>query len=37
MENPMVNYQKIIAETNSKMFNVRDEYKENTLEQNQNI
>lgn len=37
MENPFVNYKKIIAETNSKMFNVRDEYKENTLEQNQNI
>lgn len=37
MENPMVNYQKIIAETNSKMFNVRDEYKDNTVEHNQNI
>ncbi len=37
MENPFVNYKKIITETNSKMFNVRDEYKENTLEQNQNI
>ena len=33
----MVNYQKIITDTNSKMFNVRDEYKENTLERNQNI
>jgi tRNA G18 (ribose-2'-O)-methylase SpoU len=37
MENPMVNYKKIIADTNSRMFNVRDEYKENTLEQNQQI
>jgi tRNA G18 (ribose-2'-O)-methylase SpoU len=37
MENPMVNYAKIITETNSKMFNVRDEYKDNTLEHNQNI
>jgi tRNA G18 (ribose-2'-O)-methylase SpoU len=37
MENPMINYKKIIAETNSKMFNVRDEYKDNTVEQNQNI
>jgi hypothetical protein len=26
METPMVNYSKIIAETNSKIFNVRDEY-----------
>ena len=37
MENPMINYAKIIKETNSKMFNVRDEYKDNTLEHNQNI
>jgi tRNA G18 (ribose-2'-O)-methylase SpoU len=37
VENPTVNYKKIIAETNSKMFNVRDEYKDNTLEQNQTI
>ena len=37
MENPMVNYSRIIKETNSKMFNVRDEYKNNTLEHNQNI
>jgi tRNA G18 (ribose-2'-O)-methylase SpoU len=37
MENPFVNYKKIIAETNSRMFNVKDEYKENTLEQNQVI
>lgn len=31
----MVNYKKIIAETNSQMFNVRDEYKNNTVEENQ--
>jgi tRNA(Leu) C34 or U34 (ribose-2'-O)-methylase TrmL len=37
MENPMVNYAKIITETNSKMFNVRDEYKDNTVEHNQSI
>jgi len=35
MENPHVNYKKIIMETNSKMFNVKDEYKNNTVEQNQ--
>jgi tRNA G18 (ribose-2'-O)-methylase SpoU len=35
MENPMVNYKKIIADTNSKMFNVGDSYKDNTLEVNQ--
>jgi tRNA G18 (ribose-2'-O)-methylase SpoU len=34
MENPMVNYSKIIAETNSKMFNVRDEYKDNSYNEN---
>lgn len=34
MENPMVNYSKIIAETASNHYNVRDEYKNNTLEQN---
>ena len=33
-ENPMVNYSKIIAETNSKMYNVRDEYKNNSVEEN---
>ena len=33
-ENPMVNYSKIIADTNSKMFNVRDEYKNNSVEEN---
>ena len=33
-ENPMVNYSKIITETNSKMFNVRDEYKNNSVEEN---
>ena len=34
MTNPMVNYSKIITETNSKMFNVRDEYKDYTVEEN---
>jgi tRNA G18 (ribose-2'-O)-methylase SpoU len=34
MENLMVNYSKIIAETNSNHYNVRDEYKDNTYEQN---
>lgn len=34
MDNPMVNYSKIITETNSKMFNVRDEYKDNTVQEN---
>ena len=34
MDNPMVNYSKIITETNSKMFNVRDEYKNNTVQEN---
>ena len=34
MENPMVNYAKIIADTNSNHYNVRDEYKDNTVEQN---
>jgi tRNA G18 (ribose-2'-O)-methylase SpoU len=33
-ENPMVNYSKIIADTASNHYNVRDEYKENTYEQN---
>ncbi len=33
----MVNYSRIITETNSKMFNVRDEYKDNTVEHNQTI
>jgi tRNA G18 (ribose-2'-O)-methylase SpoU len=37
MENPFVNYKKIITETTSKHYNVRDEYKDNTLEQNQDI
>ena len=35
MENPTVNYKKIIADTNSKMFNLGDSYKDNTLEVNQ--
>ena len=34
MDNPMVNYSKIIADTASNHFNVRDEYKTNTYEQN---
>jgi tRNA G18 (ribose-2'-O)-methylase SpoU len=34
MENPMVNYSKIIADTASNHYNVRDEYKDNTYEQN---
>jgi tRNA G18 (ribose-2'-O)-methylase SpoU len=34
VENPMVNYSKLIAETASNHYNVRDEYKENTYEQN---
>ena len=33
-ENPMVNYNKINKETASNHFNVRDEYKTNTYEQN---
>lgn len=37
MENPFVNYKKIIADTNSQMFNVRDEFKNNTVEENQTI
>ena len=37
MENDFVNYKKIIAETNSQMFNVRDEFKNNTVEENQTI
>lgn len=36
-ENPTVNYAKINAEANSKMFNVKDEYKDNTYEQNVEI
>jgi tRNA G18 (ribose-2'-O)-methylase SpoU len=34
MENPQVNYSKIIADTTSNHYNVRDEYKNNTYEQN---
>jgi tRNA G18 (ribose-2'-O)-methylase SpoU len=34
MENPMVNYANIIADTANKHYNVRDEYKDNTVEQN---
>lgn len=34
MENPMVNYGKIIAETAKSHYNVRDEYKNNTVEEN---
>lgn len=36
-ENPMVNYNKIIKDTVSNHYNVRDEYKSNTVEQNQFI
>jgi tRNA G18 (ribose-2'-O)-methylase SpoU len=35
MTNPMVDYNKIIAETTSNHYNVRDEYKNNTVEDNQ--
>lgn len=34
MDNPMVNYSNIIAETAKNHFNVKDEYKANTVEQN---
>ena len=34
MANPMVNYAQLIAETASNHYNVRDEYKDNTVEQN---
>jgi tRNA G18 (ribose-2'-O)-methylase SpoU len=34
MENPMVDYSKIIADTTKNHYNVRDEYKNNTVEQN---
>jgi len=34
VENPQVNYSKIIADTASQHYNVRDEYKDNTYEQN---
>ncbi len=37
MENPMVNYSKIIAETAKNHYNVCDEYKDNTVEQNVEI
>ena len=37
MENPFVNYKKIIADTNSKHYNVGDLYKDHTLEQNRAI
>lgn len=37
MNNPMINYKSIIEETNSRMFNVHDEYKDNSLEQNISI
>lgn len=36
-KNTMVNYADIIADTNSQMFNVRDEYKDNAIEQNVEI
>ena len=34
MTNPMVNYSEITKQTSSEMYNVRDEYKVNTYEQN---
>jgi tRNA G18 (ribose-2'-O)-methylase SpoU len=34
MENPMVNYSKIIKDTASNHYNVQDEYKNNSVEQN---
>jgi len=34
MDNPMVDYSKIIADTASQHYNVRDEYKDNTIEEN---
>lgn len=34
MENPMVNYSRIIKDTASKHYNVRDEYKDNTIAEN---
>jgi len=34
MTNPMVNYSEITKQTASEMYNVRDEYKTNTYEQN---
>jgi tRNA G18 (ribose-2'-O)-methylase SpoU len=37
MENPMVNYSRIIKDTVSNHYNVRDEYKNNTVEENQTI
>lgn len=37
MTNPMVDYNKIIAATTSNHYNVRDEYKNNTVEDNQFI
>lgn len=33
-DNPTINYKKVIEETNSKMFNVKDVYKHNTYEEN---
>lgn len=37
MENPMVNYSKIIADTAKNHYNVHDQYKDNTVEQNVEI
>ena len=34
MDNPMVNYAKINKETLSNHFNVRDEFKDNTVAEN---
>ena len=37
MENPMVDYSKIIADTAKNHYNVHDQYKDNTVEQNVKI
>jgi tRNA G18 (ribose-2'-O)-methylase SpoU len=37
MENPMVNYANIIKDTTKNHYNVRDEYKNNSVEQNAEI
>lgn len=37
MENPMVNYSRIIADTAKNHYNVHDQYKNNTVEQNVEI
>jgi tRNA(Leu) C34 or U34 (ribose-2'-O)-methylase TrmL len=37
MGNPTVNYKDIISQTTSEHYNVRDEYKHNTVETNKNV